>query len=272
MLPPEILVVWLGETPARRQRCRAKLYKGRYYVDHPTPVASLNELEMKPGTLVAFNTPIGFSRAYSEATGIPSFRAGLEIFGTGSFQWFYDIASIPEQVSSYRPFYPMKLGDAAVALRECEQKGNAAPLFWLVGPRQKGRQALALWEMLGKRVEGVSFWPFDGTIELLVPQDKPVVAEFDFTVLQQLMGMDVLAQRGAGARVAAGMQTFERVNDVDFQAVRKTLLNGYGPSAAGEEEFDTLYATIILAHLFTSGRITEAPEGARDTEGWVLGL
>ena len=73
-----------------------------------------------------------------------------------------------------------------------------------------------------------------------------------------------------GPRV--GAELVECLSGVDFIAVRSLLLDGFGPSASGEDAFDATLSAIALVQLVTSGRLPEPPDDARAIEGWILGL
>ena len=64
-LPAEILAIDWGSTPAKRQMCRAVLRNRRYVLSPPRPVEDVAGLELRAGTLAAFDCPIGVSRDYA---------------------------------------------------------------------------------------------------------------------------------------------------------------------------------------------------------------
>ena len=284
-LPSEIIAVHLHEIPAKRKQCRLVRFGSRYIVQPPAPVPSLSSLELAPGTLITFDCPIGLPRTYAHAAGLRSFRDALKTFGRGRFQWFYETADVTEQISLHRPFYPtiardvsqqrMReiLGDAATALRQCEMAVKASPLFWLVGPQQRGKVTIQAWrDVLAPRIDSIALWPYDGPLDELLSSGSPVVAEVHPGWLLRTLGLGLINEQSQSARAGIGLQLFERTKDVDLQAVRRLLLDGFGSSPQGEDDFDVTVSAIALARLLQQDRLPEPPDQALLVEGWMLGL
>jgi hypothetical protein len=288
-LPTEIVAIDWGSTPAKRQLSRAVLRHGRYTVTPPHPVTDVGGLELADGTLVAFDCPIGVSRAYAALAGLDSFRAALSTFGSGRFGRFYEPAACADDIAVERPFYPwpvtrgsarahleQALGLAAFAPRACDRLAGAGPIFWLVGPRQVGRSAACVWrEVITPRLDRVALWPFDGTLGALLGAGRPIVAEMYPAFLQRALGLRVAGKSNPEARAASGRELLRRVESdarLDLDAVRDALGHGFGPARSGDDAFDATTACIALARLVLDNAIPEPPAHARGVEGWILGL
>jgi len=285
MLPPEIIAIDWGSTPAKRQLCRAVLRGKRYGIERPVPVPDPAALELPPGALVAFDCPIGLPQEYAQLARLADFRTALAAFGREPFEHFYEVATSPAEIAIERPFYPARssgasredlkrhLYDAAFALRPCDRATGAGPLFWLVGAKQCGRSSISVWrDVLTPRLGTLALWPFDGPLDRLLSSGRTVVAEMYPAYLLQTLGIDLSGKRDPAARAAAGAELVAKAAGIDLIAVRDSLLAGFGPSAAGEDAFDATVSAIALVRLVQSSAIPEPPPEARAVEGWILGL
>lgn len=283
--PREIWALDWGATAAKRQLCRAVLRGGRYSVERPEELRDPASLDPPPGSLLAFDCPLGFSEAYAEAAALPDFRGALSLFGRERFSRFYEPAEALEEVSPERPFFPgrrgagsqaafrERLGEAALSLRACDRATGAGPLFWLVGAKQVGRSAISVWrDVLTPRLEHLALWPFDGTLAQCLATGRPVAAEMYPRFCLLRLGVSCPSKRDPAARKACGEEVLRRTEGVDLVAVRELLLDGFGSSPAGEDAFDATISAITLAWLATRGELTEPPAEARRVEGWILGL
>ena len=288
-LPAEILAIDWGSTPAKRQMCRAVLRDGRYVLSPPRPVEDVAGLELRAGTLAAFDCPIGVSRDYAAMAELSSFRAALQVFGTGRFGRFYELADCAADIATERPFYPARgvkgvtrgdlrkvLGDAAFAPRVCDRLAGAGPIFWLVGPRQVGRSAACIWrDLIAPRLDRVALWPFDGPLTELLAGGRPVVAEMYPAFLLRTLGVTVARKSERAARAACGRELLRRLGAearLDLALVRALLVDGFGATRSGEDPFDATIACIALARLLLDDSMPEPLEEARTVEGWILGL
>jgi hypothetical protein len=167
---------------------------GRVNASAPEPVADAGTLIERlrhradgAVVVVGFDFPIGVPQTYANRAGIQTFRSFLHHVATGGRASFFNVARTPEEISIDRPFYPSApagarqyhqleaLGVTAVddLRRVCERpragRRAAAPLFWLVGPNQAGRAAIAGWrDVLIPSLRSdarVALWPFDGQFE-----------------------------------------------------------------------------------------------------------
>ena len=288
-LPAEILAIDWGSTPAKRQMCRAVLRDGRYVLSPPRPVEDVAGLELRAGTLAAFDCPIGVSRDYAAMAELSSFRAALQVFGTGRFGRFYELADCAADIATERPFYPARgvkgvtrgdlrkvLGDAAFAPRVCDRLAGAGPIFWLVGPRQVGRSAACIWrDLIAPRLDRVALWPFDGALAELLAGGRPVVAEMYPAFLLRTLGVTVARKSERAARAACGRELLRRLGAdarLDLASVRALLVDGFGATRSGEDPFDATIACVALARLLLDDSMPEPLDDARTVEGWILGL
>jgi hypothetical protein len=58
--------------------------------------------------MAGFDFPIGLPRRYAAVAGIAAFPAFLEALGTAPWQSFNLVATQPDEITLYRPFYPMR--------------------------------------------------------------------------------------------------------------------------------------------------------------------
>lgn len=285
-LPPEILAIDWGSTPAKRQLCRAVLRGQRYGLERPVPVAAPSTLELPPGAIVGFDCPIGLPAEYAKALELRDFRTALRAFGHGRLEHFYEPAASAAELAWERPFYPAKpggttrdehrrvLGAAADALRGCDRATGAGPLFWLVGAKQCGRSAITVWrDVLTPRLDALALWPFDGPLEKLLATGKPVVAEmYPSFLIGSVLGERSVRKRDPASRAEAGKRILESTRGVDLVAVRELLLSGFGDSPAGEDAFDATLSCLALVKLVLAGNIPEPDPDARAVQGWILGV
>jgi hypothetical protein len=143
--------------------------------------------------MAGFDFPIGLPRRYTAVAGIAAFPAFLEALGTAPWQSFHLVATQPDEITLYRPFYPMRPGASrrehlylALGLsgpdlrRRCEGT-DAESLFWTLGGKQVGKAALLGWQLIAaarRAAPGIGLWPFDGLLpRLLTGQPQTVVVE-----------------------------------------------------------------------------------------------
>jgi hypothetical protein len=152
--------------------------------------------------IIGFDFPIGIPEAYARAAGITDFKSFLRQLGDGDWADFYNVCSSRNDISIHRPFYPFccrKKGDAirdhlaerlGIAFndlyRRCERahagRDAASPLFWTLGAKQVGKAAIVGWRdviapALGRKVNGVILWPFDGAVNDALKPRKAVIVE-----------------------------------------------------------------------------------------------
>lgn len=282
----EIVAIDWGSAPHKRQQCRAVLRGNTYVVHPPAPVGDPAALALPPGGLAAFDCPLGLPAHYAARARLASFRDALTRFGRGRFGRFWEPAAVPADIALGRPFYPASPRGARRrhapglfgprGLRACDVAANAAPIFWLVGPRQVGRSAITVWRnVLLPRLPAIALWPFDGKLPALLASGRPVVAEMYPALLLRTLGLRVRGKRDGQARAAAGRALLARLDGapgLDLRGVRALLRDGFGPGGDGEDPFDATVACIALARLLCAGAVPEPPPDVAPIEGWILGL
>ncbi len=144
---------------------------GNYFVenlenagDARTLLARLRAAAGEKGcVLVGFDFPIGLPLAYAQKNGITGFIEFLTSNTQEDWREFFNVASLPEEISQRRPFYPHRPGSArqihlldALGMehmdqlrRTCELGSStrrpACPLFWTMGGQQVGKAAIHGW-------------------------------------------------------------------------------------------------------------------------------
>ena len=127
----EVAVIWpaliahadWGTDRRKRQVAVARLHRAsgdgcaRYVVESLAPAADGREFfgqfraAADPGqAMIGFDFPIGLPRRYAAAAGIMTFPALLEALGTPPWHRFHLVAAQPDEITLYRPFYPMRPG------------------------------------------------------------------------------------------------------------------------------------------------------------------
>ena len=251
-----------------------------------------------PGQAIAgFDFPIGVPRSYAAAAGITAFPALLAALGTPPWQSFHLVAARPEEISLYRPFYPMRPGgsrrahlSAALGLpaadlrRRCE--GNdAESLFWTLGGKQVGKGALLGWQLIAaarRDPPGVRLWPFDGPLpELLTGHAQTVVAETYPREYYRHLGPAAgpgrwsKRRRADRLRQVSGLFSWARSLPVEWDAgIRQRVESGFADDRNGEDEFDAVIGLLgmiaVVAGSLDDGVPSDDP-AVISTEGWILG-
>lgn len=248
----------------------------------------LPELLAIPGALIGFDAPAGLPLAYAQARGIGSFRAFLK--GLGPDDPFWRPVAPPERPSLARPFYPARPGGASRAvleaglglgpfvthLRLCDRLSGAQCLFWTLGPKQCGRAALAIWrELLLPRLDRLLLWPFDGPLERLLRETRPVVAETYPGLAYRLLGLPRFAKRRIEerTRLAGTLEALAEELGAKFEpGLARELANAFPDGR--DHGFDALLGCLFLLEIVEGRRPTgdPVPAEALPIEGWMLGL
>ncbi|MCS6778224.1 MAG: hypothetical protein NZ555_00785 [Geminicoccaceae bacterium] len=246
------------------------------------------ELLASPHALVGFDAPLGLPQAYAEARGIASFRGFLATLDPEDPFW--TPVRPPERPSLARPFYPARpggarrayleaglgLGPFATHLRRCDRLTNAQCLFWTLGPKQCGRAALAIWRelLLGPREE-LAIWPFDGPLERLLAEPRPIVAETYPGLAYRLLGLPRFAKSRAAdrARLAAFLSQRAEALDARLDPSLEAELRAGFPNYR-DHGFDALVGCLLLLEIVRGLRPAGDPVPAEvlSVEGWMLGL
>ena len=187
--------------------------------------------------------------------------------------------------------------------RECERphpgRGAAAPLFWTLGGQQVGKAAIHGWrDVLGpalRRPDSALFlWPFDGPFFELIHPGRTVVAETYPAEVYRSLHVNLRqaarqsppqgdaqvgprrGKRSAACRRAnteALISWADRAGVILAPELRQAILDGFGPSQAGEDPFDATVGLFGMLEVVLGRRLPGDPEEAsiRKVEGWILG-
>ncbi|WP_299360196.1 DUF429 domain-containing protein [uncultured Paracoccus sp.] len=247
---------------------------------------------------MGFDFPIGVPAAYGKLTGLTDFRSFLSSLGKGDWRHWFDVCSRAEEISTRRPFYPMRPGgtkrihleeglgmDREALLRACERatphRPAACSLFWTLGGNQVGKGAISGWrEVLQPNLAQLSLWPFDGTFEQLTrTRDIVVVETYPGDVYGQigLPAKKLWIKRTREGRQVAGtglVRWIEQRPVVASKEMLDVMESGFTDRPVGEDQFDAVVGLFGMLDVL-DGRRPAAPDGLhRDTtawEGWILG-
>lgn len=246
------------------------------------------ELLATPHVLLGFDAPLGLPQAYAEARGITSFRGFLATLLPEDPLW--TPVAPPERPSLARPFYPARPGGARRAdleeglglgpfarhLRLCDRLTNAQCLFWTLGPKQCGRAALSIWRelLLGPREE-LAIWPFDGPLDRLLAEPRPIVAETYPGLAYRLLGLPRFAKSRAADRARLASVLWRRAETLAARLdppLEAELRAGFPEHR--DHGLDALVGCLSLLEI-AEGRCASGdpvPGAAVPIEGWMLGL
>lgn len=278
-------------------------------VSHPgNLLKGLREKASPAGCVfLGFDFPIGLPLVYARKAGITSFLEHLPVFGQGIWRDFYRVAEEPEQISFLRPFYPNRPGgrryqDLLDGLRvesmdelrrvcELAHPGRraASPLFWTLGGQQVGKAAITGWQSilapgLLNNTLNLDIWPFSGQLPHLLRPGRIVAAETYPGEIYGHLGVSFSPHRPgykSGKRVqqdraanAQNLLAWARENRIDLDLpLQKAILDGFGPSPAGEDPFDATIGLFGMLNVLAGNRPAGKPadEALRKVEGWILG-
>ena len=275
-----------------------------YVVESLAPAADGRELFSQlraaadPGqAMIGFDFPIGLPRSYAAAAGIMAFPAFLEALGTPPWHNFHLVAAQPDEISLYRPFYPMRPGASrrehlhlALGLSDSDLRrrcdGNdAESLFWTLGGKQVGKGALIGWQLIAaarRATPGVRLWPFDGPLsQLLTGQAETVVAETYPREYYCHLGPPAARGRWSKRRRAdrlrqvSGLFTWAESLPVEWDpGIRRRVESGFSDDRNGEDEFDAVIGMLAMIAVVTGTIDAGVPSddpAVITTEGWILG-
>lgn len=271
---------------------------GRYEVTRFEPSGRseglLERLEAEAaggGVLLGLDFPIGLPRRYAESIHLTAFRDGLAAFGTEFF--------IPTDVPSLsRPFYPSSSNGGArrqvlvdalgcdhidQLRRLCEIKTDlrraANPLFFTLGGAQVGRAAAHGWQhLLQRRLDSISIWPFDGSLEHLLERGGMTVVEIYPTDVYSRMGLTLGTAAGgkrsdAVARAASARTVAERAASTGIRLSDSVSVE-LNEGCESEHRFDALVGLLGMLEVVTLEHHHREPTDpvVRAVEGWILGM
>ncbi len=248
-------------------------------------------------TLAGFDFPIGLPESYGEKTSLEDFCEALDTFGSGSWSEFYDVAETADQISIYRPFYPMRSSSAArqthlfeahscismdALRRQCERatkwRPAACSLFWTLGPNQVGKAAISGWKEIinPARRLGAKLWPFEGSLTALADGAGLVLAETYPADSYGQIGVsfgprESKLRQPDRAKFANHITSWASSNNVALSSDLVALMgNGFGTLPEGEDAFDAVMGLLGMIEVI-DGRRSEGPMQPNKWEGWILG-
>lgn len=293
---------WL--TVAVRTNDSYRLAPARLCPTASTLIETLRRQSADRSVMLGFDFPVGLPRLLAQPLGVETMRAVLVRLADGAWPNFLTPAEKIEDVGAERPFFPARqmpkglvtrqaLAEALGAcrydelLRRCdhadERRRATACLFFLVGGQQVGKAAIAGWRSLILPYHddpSVALWPFDGRLHQVLAPGRTVLCETypgEFTKpLDLAIGRGGRSKRRQTDRRAVASALFERAAEMDLildAALQQQIETGFGPTAQGEDAFDSLVGVLGMLSVLT-GRLTEGvPEDDPDIdlEGWILG-
>ena len=312
---PEIVVHadWSVD-PRKRWVCRATLNHDRtYQIVKPAPAGDLDvffrHLVVAAGEagriLAGFDFPLGLPAAYADQVGIDDFRKALVEFGHGVWREFYEVAATAQEVSLFRPFFPLRPGGKGAYARSQLAAGlgvhhfddlqrqvdrptscrpAASVMFWTLGSKQVGKAAIVGWrDLLAPALAatdiGLAMWPFDGTLQECMAAERITVAEAYPAEYYRHLDLPLVrggSKRRQQSRIASGGRLIEwaavagvRLDD----ALQCALREGFGVRPDGEDPFDAVVGTCGILNVVLGLRPPFDPDkrSIRKVEGWTLG-
>jgi hypothetical protein len=247
---------------------------------------------------LGIDCPIGVPRGYAAGMTAPNFPSFLRTLTADS--GFFEVAATLDAVSPLSPFYPARgvrgmtrlahaqalgLDGAAALCRACDhataERPAGAPLFWTLGANQSGKAAIAAWrDLLIPALHSPSpprLWPFEGPFRALLAPGGIAVAETYPAEARRHLGIKPAgSKRRQSDRAAYGpaiLEALPRLRATAAPALTDRLCNGFGASAAGEDQFDSVLGVLCVLGVLTGQRPDTAPADPQLTkwEGWVLG-
>jgi len=316
-LPSLVVHADWGTAASKRWMTCAVRAGDRFTVGPPEPVGDTSTLLRRLQSsglggpvIVGFDFPIGVASTYAQKAGVDRFLTWLPRLGAGEWDRFYDVAERPEDISTRRPFYPMRNGRRgetpqchllnALGMntsndirRQCEfhnsERRAASPLFWTMGAQQVGKAAISGWgEVLGPGLGdpelALVIWPFSGRLRKLMKSGHLVVVEtypaefyhhlgvvWSSSAPGQKSGKRSQSDRAANAH---SLMVWADTSGVDLDpSLQDAIQNGFGSSASGEDQFDATIGLFGMLNLLLGHRAIYEPESdeIRNIEGWIFG-
>lgn len=284
----------------------AQAQGGGWRIDAPLPVGDLATWNvrlraMAGGEAVALGVdlPLGLPRGYAAAHAAADDFLGF-LRGLSDTAEFFHVCATLDELGPGRPFYPargvagMTRASHAAALgldgpaglsRLCDratpQRPAGAPLFWTLGANQTGKAAITAWRdwLVPALAAPIPprLWPFEGRLCDLLTPGAVVVAE---TYPAEVMRSRALKLAGSKRRQSdrAGLSgaLFAAMGELGAAvsgALRRTIEDGFGADAAGEDRFDSLIGVLGVIAVVAGAQPDFVPDDVwvRRWEGWVLG-
>ena len=261
--------------------------------------------------LLGIDCPLGLPRAYVQRhlAGDPGFRDFLARLDERPE--LARVCGTLDEVSSRRPFYPMRgvrgmsraghaarlgLADASALYRQCDRatatRGAGAPVFWTLGANQSGKAALAAWRelvlpALRDAPDDLHLWPFDGDLaawqrsaprrgRVMLAETYPAEAldQLGLRLCNRCGGRGSKRRQADRAALAGALgRAFGSLAVSLPVAFDRALEDGFGADAAAEDRFDSVLGLLCVLSVLAGRRPDHVPQDPwiRQWEGWVLG-
>jgi hypothetical protein len=253
--------------------------------------------------LVGFDFTIGLPQEYAKKTGITAFLTVLPLFGSSDWANFYTPAENPHQISLKRPFYTARPGGSShqflekglgigfdLLYRECERahanRRPACPLFWTLGGQQVGKAAITGWQRLiapalAESALQIKIWPFAGRLDECCRNADIVVVETYPAEYYTHLGLSSSSSPRWSKRRQSDRSFFagrlislaQNLRLSLTSEVREKILDGFGSSADGEDQFDALIGLYGMINVIQGNRPFNEPRSMviSRIEGWIFG-
>ena len=266
--------------------------------DVPTFLLRLRSEAAGGAVALGVDLPVGLPRAYAMLRPEHDFLHFLH--ETRNWPDFFQVCATIDELGPERPFYPARgiagmtraahatalgLGGAAGLTRACDrataERPAGAPLFWTLGANQSGKAAIAAWrDMLLPALiaeDDLRIWPFAGPFRSLLAPGAVALAETYPAEALRHLGIRLAGSKRRQADRAAVApdlsDAMQRLAAVPKPALEKTIADGFGRDAAGEDRFDCILGVLCVLNVLAGHRTDAAPDDPwiRRWEGWVLG-
>jgi hypothetical protein len=243
--------------------------------------------------------PIGLPRAYIASHAIAGdFPAFLRTLAGNDT--FFQVAATLAEISPAAPFYPARgiagmtrlahatalgLPNADALCRACDRattdRPAGAPIFWTLGANQSGKAAISAWrDLLIPALHTPappSLWPFAGPYRALLRPNHIAVAETYPAEAMRHLGLRIAGSKRRQSDRAAYAPSIHaaltRLGATAHASLAAAMNDGFGATAAGEDQFDCVLGVLAVLGVLTGARPDTAPNDPWITqwEGWVLG-
>lgn len=154
-------------------------------------------------------------------------------------------------------------------------------MFWTLGANQSGKAAIAAWKHMilpALTDRGMlRLWPFEGAFRSLLAPGRVVLAETYPAEALRHLGIRLRGskRRHADRCATAGllMMAMDQQGAAPDDAMRQSILDGFGADACGEDRFDSVLGVLCVLNVLGGNRPDTAPADPwiERWEGWVLG-
>jgi len=309
-LPDRVAHADWGSAPAKRAVAWAELQDGAFRAHVPSIFGRSGRLledmrlhGQRSRTLLGFDFPIGFPRAYAAQAGADRYISWLRSLPDDTT--LFDVATDIADVSPWRPFFPQNITvksqgiksefrealglSADDVLRRCDRKhctrNAASEMFWCLGASGVGKATITGWRdtlrpALRDPNRRFSIWPFDGQLhDLLAASDAVLVETYPADAYLQL-GLSISrpgrSKRRQEDRRCDAKQLLDWCAEhavLPDEQLTEQILDGFGDSPSGEDPFDAVVGLFGMIDTLQRAAEPELPDdpAIRSVEGWMFG-